>query len=85
VIFFIFFANVILNVLLNIIVGTYECKVDAKGSAVTSAFEKQLTLSLQSGFVLKRSVFNPVRIISHGRMGYNDGKNNKLNRFVKEQ
>jgi MraZ protein len=45
---------------LNIIVGTYECKVDAKGSAVTSAFEKQLTLSLQSGFVLKRSVFNLV-------------------------
>jgi hypothetical protein len=45
-----------------------------KEGAVTSAFEKQLTLSLQSGFVLKRSVFNLFRIISHGRMGY-DGEN----------
>jgi MraZ protein len=69
---------------LNIIVGTYECKVDAKGRVLLSAFEKQLTLSLQSGFVLKRSVFNLSRIISHGRMGYND-ENYKLNRFVKEQ
>jgi MraZ protein len=42
---------------LNTIVGTYECKVDAKGRVLTSAFEKQLTL--QSGFVLKRSVFQP--------------------------
>jgi MraZ protein len=54
---------------LNIIVGTYECKV-----GVASAFE--------SSFVLKRSVFQPCLEL-YGRMGYNDG--NKLNRFVKEQ
>jgi MraZ protein len=47
---------------LNIIVGTYECKVDAKGRVLLPAFEKQLTLSLQSGFVLKRSVFNLVKL-----------------------
>ncbi|MFB0910888.1 MAG: MraZ N-terminal domain-containing protein, partial [Flavobacterium sp.] len=41
---------------MNIIVGTYECKVDAKGRVLLPApLKKQLTLSLQSGFVLKRS------------------------------
>jgi MraZ protein len=34
---------------LNIIVGTYECKVDAKGRVLLPAPLKQLTLSLQSG------------------------------------
>jgi MraZ protein len=56
---------------LNIIVGTYECKVDAKGRVLLPAPLKSIDASLQSGFVLKRSVFN-LSIISHGRMGYND-------------
>lgn len=42
------------------LIGTYECKVDAKGRLmVPSALKKQLTPMLQDGFVLKRSVFQP--------------------------
>jgi MraZ protein len=38
----------------------HECKVDAKGRVLLPApLKKQLTLSLQDGFVLKRSVFQP--------------------------
>jgi hypothetical protein len=37
--------------------------------------KKQLTLSLQDGFVLKRSVFSLVGIISNGRMEFDDAKN----------
>lgn len=41
------------------ITGTHECKVDAKGRLLLpSAFKKQLP-DLQSGFVLKRSIYNP--------------------------
>lgn len=42
------------------LIGTYECKVDAKGRMmVPSALKKQLSPLLQEGFVLKRSVFQP--------------------------
>jgi MraZ protein len=59
VIFFLFcFSSFLKKTHLITIVGTYECKVDAKGSAV-SAFKSNLP-SLQNGFVLKRSVFQPV-------------------------
>ncbi|MBU2060576.1 MAG: MraZ N-terminal domain containing protein, partial [Bacteroidetes bacterium] len=45
---------------MNSIVGTYECKVDAKGRVLMPApLKKQLAASLQDGFVLKRSVFQP--------------------------
>jgi MraZ protein len=40
------------------IIGTYECKVDAKGRLMLpTALKKQLTSQLESGFVLKRSMF----------------------------
>lgn len=40
------------------LIGTYECKVDAKGRLMVPApIKKQLTPFLQDGFVLKRSVF----------------------------
>jgi MraZ protein len=40
------------------LIGTYECKVDAKGRLmVPAAIKKQLLPVLQEGFVLKRSVF----------------------------
>ena len=40
------------------LIGTYECKVDAKGRLMVPApIKKQLTPCLQDGFVLKRSVF----------------------------
>jgi MraZ protein len=41
-------------------IGTYECKADAKGRfMMPSSIKKQLEPVLQSGFVLKRSVFQP--------------------------
>ena len=40
------------------LVGTYECKVDAKGRLMVPApLKKQLVPMLQEGFVLKRSVY----------------------------
>lgn len=45
---------------MNSLIGTYECKVDAKGRLMLpSAIKKQLSPILQDGFVLKRSVFQP--------------------------
>jgi MraZ protein len=42
------------------LIGTYECKVDAKGRLlVPVAIKKQLEPILHEGFVLKRSVFQP--------------------------
>jgi len=43
---------------LNTLIGTYECKVDAKGRLMLPvALKKQLSPVLQNGFVLKRAVF----------------------------
>lgn len=40
------------------LIGTYECKVDAKGRLMLpAAIKKQLAPVLQNGFVLKRAVF----------------------------
>jgi len=42
------------------LIGTYECKADAKGRVLMPiAIKKQLTLVASGGFVLKRAVFNP--------------------------
>lgn len=41
------------------LVGTYECKADAKGRIMMPiAIKKQLSSTLTNGFVLKRAVFN---------------------------
>jgi len=71
---------------LNTIVGTYECKVDAKGRLLLPApLKKQLTASLQSGFVLKRSVFQPcLELYPMEEWDLMMAKINKLNRFVKK-
>jgi MraZ protein len=68
------------------IVGTYECKVDAKGRVLLPApLKKQLTLSLQNGFVLKRSVFQPcLELYPMAEWDLMMSKINKLNRFVKK-
>jgi MraZ protein len=61
VIFFIFFATSFNTFCVDAIIGTYECKVDAKGRLLLPApLKKQLAASLQNGFVLKRSVFSHV-------------------------
>ncbi|MGC1203350.1 MAG: division/cell wall cluster transcriptional repressor MraZ [Flavobacteriaceae bacterium] len=43
---------------MDLLTGTYECKVDAKGRLMMpAAIKKQLASVLQDGFVLRRSVF----------------------------
>jgi MraZ protein len=68
------------------IVGTYECKVDAKGRVLLPApLKKQLAPSLQNGFVLKRSVFQPcLELYPMAEWDLMMSKINKLNRFVKK-
>jgi len=65
------------------LIGTYECKIDAKGRVMLpSALKKQLLPVLEKGFVLKRSVFQPC--LELYPMEEWDGvmqKVSKLNRF----
>ncbi|WP_034924279.1 division/cell wall cluster transcriptional repressor MraZ [Gillisia sp. CAL575] len=68
------------------LIGTYECKVDAKGRLmVPAALKKQLTPVLQEGFVLKRSVFQPCLEL-YPMQEWNEmmKKINSLNRFKKK-
>jgi MraZ protein len=71
---------------LDTIIGTYECKVDAKGRLLLPApLKKQLASSLQNGFVLKRSVFQPcLELYPMNEWDVMMQKINKLNRFVKK-
>lgn len=71
---------------MNTIIGTYECKVDAKGRVLLPApLKKQLTESLNDGFVLKRSVFQPcLELYPMAEWNLMMQKINKLNRFVKK-
>ncbi|WP_456379401.1 division/cell wall cluster transcriptional repressor MraZ [Lutibacter sp.] len=68
------------------LIGTYECKADAKGRLVLSAaLKKQLSPILQEGFVLKRSVFQPcLELYPMSEWNVLMTKVNKLNRFVKK-
>lgn len=68
------------------IIGTYEIKVDAKGRLLLPApLKKQLAASLQDGFVLKRSVFQPcLELYPMSEWNAMMQKINKLNRFVKK-
>ena len=68
------------------IIGTYECKADAKGRVMfPSALKKQLQKVLGDSFVIKRSVFNQCLEI-YPMQEWNEvvGQVNKLNRFVKK-
>ena len=68
------------------IIGTYECKVDAKGRLMLpTALKKQLATELESGFVLKRSMFEKC-IEIYPMTEWNDkmSKVNRLNRFVRK-
>lgn len=68
------------------LVGTYECKVDAKGRLMVPApLKKQLVPILQDGFVLKRSVFQPcLELYPMAEWNNVMADMNKLNRFVKK-
>lgn len=68
------------------LIGSYECKVDAKGRLMmSSAFKKQLSPILQEGFVVKRAVFQPCLEL-YPMQEWNEVmlKVNSLNRFVKK-
>lgn len=71
---------------MNTIVGTYECKVDSKGRLLLpNPLKKQLSASLQEGFVLKRSVFQQcLELYPMQEWNLMMQKINKLNRFVKK-
>ena len=84
--FYIFAPEHLKSTFLNTIVGTYECKVDAKGRLLIPApLKKQLSIALQDGFVLKRSVFQPcLELYPMNEWNLMMEKINKLNRFVKK-
>ncbi|HEX9980079.1 MAG TPA: division/cell wall cluster transcriptional repressor MraZ [Flavobacterium sp.] len=68
------------------IVGTYECKADAKGRLMLPApLKKQIAGSLAEGFILKRSVFQQcLELYPMSEWNLMMQKINKLNRFVKK-
>lgn len=71
---------------MNSLIGTYDCKVDAKGRLMMPAgIKKQLVSILEDGFVLRRSVFQPCLELYPMRewQGVMQ-KVNKLNRFKKK-
>ncbi len=65
------------------LIGTYECKIDAKGRvALPSALKKQLSSIIENGFVLKRSVFQPcLELYPMSEWDAVMQKVSKLNRF----
>lgn len=71
--------------MLNLI-GTYECKIDAKGRLMLpAAFKKQLAPILQDGFVLKRAVFQKcLELYPIAEWNTLSAKVNTLNRFNKK-
>ena len=71
---------------LNSLIGTYECKVDAKGRLMLpAALKRQLSPVLQNGFVLKRAVFQPcLELYPMQEWQALMNKVNKLNRFKKK-
>jgi DNA-binding transcriptional regulator/RsmH inhibitor MraZ len=63
---------------LNTIVGTYECKVDAKGRVLLPAPLSQLTLLFKT-VLFETFCFSALfGIVSNGRMEFNDAKNQQL-------
>ncbi|HBK71589.1 MAG TPA: division/cell wall cluster transcriptional repressor MraZ [Flavobacteriaceae bacterium] len=68
------------------LIGTYECKADAKGRLMLpSQLKKQLNSVLDEGFVMKRAVFQPcLEIYPMSEWNMLMQKVNKLNRFVKK-
>ena len=71
---------------MHTLIGTYECKADAKGRLMLPvALKKQLISSLAKGFVLKRAVFQPcLELYPLKEWEALMQKVNKLNRFKKK-
>ncbi|GGD20971.1 division/cell wall cluster transcriptional repressor MraZ [Hyunsoonleella pacifica] len=68
------------------LIGTYNCKVDAKGRMmIPSGMKKQLMPILEDGFVLRRSVFQKcLELYPMAEWQLLMQKMNKLNRFKKK-
>lgn len=68
------------------LIGTYECKADAKGRMMMPvAIKKQLQPMLQDGFVLKRAVFQTcLELYPMSEWNMMMAEVNKLNRFKKK-
>ncbi|NQX85583.1 MAG: division/cell wall cluster transcriptional repressor MraZ [Flavobacteriaceae bacterium] len=68
------------------LIGTYECKADAKGRLMMpSPLKKQLGAVVEKGFVLKRAVFQPcLELYPMEEWEAMMQKMNKLNRFKKK-
>jgi len=68
------------------IIGSYECRVDAKGRLTLPAgLKKQLLELVNEGFVLKRSVFHKcLELYPMSEWNKEVEGVNKLNRFVKK-
>ena len=71
---------------MNSLIGTYECKVDAKGRLMLpAALKKQLSPVLQNGFVLKRAVFQScIELYPMDEWEVEMQKISKLNRYKKK-
>ena len=71
---------------MNTLIGTYECKVDAKGRLMLPvSLKKQLASVMNNGFVLKRAVFQPcLELYPMNQWELLMQKINKLNRFKKK-
>lgn len=80
------FLNKYFLIQVDTIIGTYECKADAKGRLMLPAgLKKQLDKNLEDGFVLKRSVFqNCLELYPMKEWQKIMLKVNKLNRFIKK-
>ncbi len=68
------------------LIGTYECKMDAKGRLILpQALRKQLLSYGGGNFILKRSVFeNALELYPESEWQGVFSEVNKLNRFVRE-
>ena len=69
---------------MSFLIGTYDCKVDAKGRLMLPVgLKKQLSDSLDAGFVLKRAVFGRgLELYPMKQWNKVSQKINQLNRFV---
>jgi MraZ protein len=68
------------------IIGTYECRVDAKGRLMFPvAFKSQLNEVVGQGFVIKRSIFrNCLELYPMTEWNTESARINRLNRFRKK-
>jgi len=71
---------------LNHFIGTYECKIDVKGRIlIPSALKKQITISSENGFVIKRGLFNNcLELYPFDQWKFVMNKIDQLNRFNKK-